>query len=62
MKVLTHIIAVAFGMMLAAVWILGNEPDCPTPPNACVPLYDQTGLETWVPSPECPAPNTERKN
>jgi hypothetical protein len=56
MKVVTHTIALAFGAMLAAIWILGNAPDCPAPANACVPLYNQTGLETWVPSADCPAP------
>jgi hypothetical protein len=56
MKVVTHVLAITFGMMLAALWILGNVPDCPVPADACVPLYDQTGIEHWTPAPECPAP------
>lgn len=60
MKVVSHVVAFALGMMLMAIWLLGNAPDMPPAADACVPLYDQLPNEHWSPSPECPAPATQK--
>lgn len=56
MKVVSHFVAFAFGMMLMAIWLLGNAPDMPVAADACVPHYDQLPIEHWSASPDCPTP------